>query len=149
MIDTIKENKTLKELMLGSIAYGAVFMIPLIIFTERKLYHVLGLLIGILISLILAYNMAESIDVAVILDEKSADAYLRKKASIRYLIVCVAVIAVGVSDFGNVLTCMAGVMGLKIGAYLQPLTHKLLNPNEEKPVYPVINNEEGGEAVDE
>ena len=151
-MELLKENKTLQEMMFGSFVFSLIIEIVLLIFFDNRLYHSIGMLVGFLVSLALAYNMADTIDIAVDLDEKSAKAFLQKKSSLRYLAVCVAIIVLGVSNMGNPLTCFAGVMGLKIGAYLQPFTHKLFNPNEVKPVYPeepVKNNEEGGEEVDE
>ena len=125
MPDRIRKNRTLVELMAGAVAYCVVWEAVLLIFTERKLYHTIGLLIGLIICLVLSVSIADSLDVAVSLDEKSAKAYIQKKASLRYLLVCAAIIVLAIFDFGNPLTCFAGLMGLKIGAYLQPITHKI------------------------
>ena len=96
-------------------------------------------LAGLLACIFIAVHMAESIDVAVGLNEKGARAYIQKKASLRYLIVCAAIVLVEVSGLGNPLTFFAGLMGLKIGAYMQPLTHKALEKIYNK----------RGETVDE
>ena len=131
-MEILRYNKTLREMMIGSLVFSGVAGIILVIFTKNTGYQLLGLVVGLLVSLFLAYNMADSIDIAVDLDEKSSKAYLQKQSTIRYLVVCAVIIALGLLDWGNPLTCFVGVMGLKIGAYLQPFTHKLLNPNEEK-----------------
>lgn len=139
MINQVRTNTTLRELIAGAIVYCIIWEIPLLILTERKLYHSLGLLVGLVACIFIAIHMAESIDVAVGLNEKGARAYIQKKASIRYLIVCAAVVITEVSGLGNPLTFFAGIMGLKIGAYLQPLTHK---------VFEKISNKRG-ETADE
>jgi predicted Kef-type K+ transport protein len=119
-------NKTLCELVAGSVLFCMIWELVLLIFTQRRLYHSIGLAVGTVICIALAINMADSIDVAVELDEKQAVGYLRKKAAIRYLIVCAAIIILALTGIGNPLTCFAGVMGLKAGAYMQPLTHRLI-----------------------
>lgn len=139
MLNQLRTNTTLKELIAGATAYCIVWEIILLILTERKLYHSIGLLAGLIICIVLAVSMAQSIDVAVDLNEKGARAYIRKKASLRYIIVCGAVVLLELTGFGNSLTFFAGIMGLKIGAYLQPLTHR---------IFEKISNKRG-ETVDE
>ena len=138
-MDQLRTNTTLKELIAGAAAYCIVWEVFLLILTERKLYHSIGLLAGLIICVVLAVNMAQSIDVAVHLNEKGARAYIQKKASLRYIIVCAAVVLLALSDTGNPLTFFAGIMGLKIGAYMQPFTHK---------IFEKIRNKRG-ETIDE
>lgn len=131
-MNQLRTNQTLKELIAGASVYCFVWIIPLLIFTDRKLYHLAGLLAGLIVCIVLAVNMAASIDVAVDLDVKSAKAYIQKKASLRYLIVCAVIILLGISGSGNPLTFFAGIMGLKIGAYLQPFTHRFFEKMSNK-----------------
>lgn len=112
--------------MTGAVVYCMIWEAVLLIFTERKLYHTIGLIVGLVLCLVLSVSIADSLDVAVGLDEKGAKAYIQKKASLRYLLVCAVIILLAIFDFGNPLTCFAGLMGLKIGAYMQPLTHRVL-----------------------
>lgn len=130
MVNRIRNNRTLIELMIGAAAYCTLWEAVLLIFTERKLYHTIGLLIGFALCIILSVSIADSLDAAVELDEKGAKAYIQKKASLRYLIVCAVIIVLAIFDFANPLTCFAGLMGLKIGAYIQPFTHKILTRNK-------------------
>ena len=111
--------------MAGASVYCAVWEVILLIFTQRRMYHSIGLLIGLILCLALSVSISDSLDVAVSLDEKGAKAYIQKKASLRYLIVCAVIAVLAITDFGNPLTCFAGLMGLKIGAYIQPFTHKV------------------------
>ena len=120
----LKENDTLRELLVGILLFGLVSQIVLLFFTKNRVYHSIGLWIGIVMACFMSFHMAETLDTALLLGEKGADSYLRKKSAIRYFIVCVVVVVAGVIDFCNPLTCMLGIMGLKIGAYLQPATHK-------------------------
>lgn len=125
MLHQLRSNRTLWELIAGAVMYCAFFEIPLLIFTQRRLYHSMGLAAGLIVCILVAANMADTIDIAVDLDEKSAKAYLQKKSSLRYLVICGALLAVQFLKLGNPLTYIAGIMGLKIGAYLQPFTHKV------------------------
>lgn len=138
-MNQLRTNATLRELITGSTVYCLVWEVFLLILTERKLYHSVGILIGLIVCVVLEVSMAQSIDVAVDLDEKGARTYLQKKASLRYVIVCAVVVAIALTDIGNPLTFFAGIMGIKAGAYMQPLTHKVLNK---------INNKRG-ETADE
>jgi len=135
IIDLFKNNKTLRGLIYGIILYGIVVEVILLIFTERKCYYSIGMGIGILMSIICAVHMAWGIDIAVCLDEKSSIALTRKYTVIRYLLLCIVLGAVGISDIGSPVTLIAGYMGLKMGAYLYPLIHiitkKLFGGDEE------------------
>ena len=127
MLERIRNNRTLIELMAGASFYCIIWEAALLIFTDRKLYHSAGLILGLVLCLALSVSIADSLEVAVSLDEKGAKAYIQKKASLRYLIVCAVIIALAISGIGNPLTCFAGLMGLKIGAYIQPFTHKIFS----------------------
>lgn len=125
IIDLIKKNKTLQELLIGIVLFGIICEILLLIFTKNIFYNSTGLVIGLIISLICAVHMAWGIEIAVMLDEKSSIAITRKYTVIRYLIMCVALVAVGVLDFGSPVTLIAGFLALKMGAYFNPLIHKI------------------------
>ena len=131
----LKENETLRELLFGILFFGLFAQILLAVFTERRLYHAIGLWTGILVACIMAVHMAVTLNDAVSLGEKGAAGYLQKKSVIRYVLVCALIVVLGITDFGNPVTYFLGVMGLKIGAYLQPVTHKLtthFKKSEEK-----------------
>lgn len=125
IIDLIKKNKTLQELLIGIVLFGIICEILLLIFTKNIFYNSTGLVIGLIISLICAVHMAWGIEIAVMLDEKSSIAITRKYTVIRYLIMCVVLVAVGVLDFGSPVTLIAGFLALKMGAYFNPLIHKI------------------------
>lgn len=129
IFDLIKTNRTLRELMYGILAFGIICEGLLLIFTKQRAYNSIGLIAGIIISLICAVHMAWGIDIAVNLDEKSSIAFTRKYTVIRYLIMCVILALIGITDFGSPVTLILGYMGLKAGAYMNPLIHKLGGPD--------------------
>ena len=60
------------------------------------------------------------------LGEAGAAKHMRKMYALRYTAVVIAFGATVYFDVGSPITLLIGVMGLKIGAYLQPYTHKVL-----------------------
>lgn len=45
---------------------------------------------------------------------------------LRYLVVVAVFFATAYFEIGNVIVAFVGVMGLKVGAYVQPFTHKVI-----------------------
>ena len=126
IFDLIKKNRTLQELLIGITIYSILVEALLLIFTKNKFYNSIGLIVGAVISLICAVHMAWGIDIAVMLDEKSSIAITRKYTVIRYLIMCVALGVIGVMDLGSPVTLIFGFLGLKMGAYLNPIIHTII-----------------------
>ena len=136
MIRTIlRENETLREMFVGIGLYGLVIGIILAVFFPLKIYREVGLLAGILCAMGMAIHMAWCLEKIVILDEKGAKAYARKTTLIRYAIVCLVLLAIAYTKAGDPVTLVLGTLGLKIGAYLQPLVHKILHRSGHKTVH--------------
>lgn len=126
MIKTLlSENDTLKELISGNIAFAILTEAVLLIFFPNRLYNFVGLFVGALCGIGMAIHMAYCLEISLTLDEKGATAHVRKMTVLRYVCVCLVLVLFGVFRIGNPLTFIFGVMGLKIGAYLQPITHKV------------------------
>lgn len=126
VFDLIRKNRTLRELLYGIILFGVLSEVLLLIFTKEKFYNSIGLVSGIISSLFCAVHMAWGIDIAVMLDEKSSIAITRKYTVIRYLILCVVLAVIGVTDIGSPVTLIIGFLGLKMGAYLYPVIHRII-----------------------
>ncbi len=93
----------------------------------------LGLWIGILLAIAMAGHMDMTIDRCVSgFAEKRAIAYMRVNSVGRYLFVLLAFGLVLVYKIGNPLACFAGVLTLKVAAYTQPFTHKVLTKLKTK-----------------
>lgn len=120
-------NQVLPELLCGIIIYGALIQAAGIWFAEDKVRYTTGLWAGIILAMGMAVNMAVVIlDTVDVMAEKR---YYRKAALyavLRYLAVVFAFVVVWYFELGNVIVMFAGVMGLKIAAYLQPITHKFI-----------------------
>lgn len=131
-----KINPTMVELIYGILAYGIVVLILMTvlelglgiigkIFDDRFIFVITGFLIGISISLILVIMMTRTIENIV-----SGGGYGATRQSvigsiIRSAIVIAAIVLLLVTHIGNVFSMLFGLFGLKLSAYLQPITHKI------------------------
>ena len=120
-------NQALPGLLSGIVLYALVIQFTGIWFVEDKLRYSSGLWIGAVTAMAMAYHIArviaETIDFP---DSEKARMRITAKGIARYAGV-VAVFAVTMYfDLGNLVTLFAGVMGLKISAYLQPALHKVI-----------------------
>ncbi len=121
---TEKINRTLFELEIGILIFGAVCQM-FVFFIKDKAGYSIGLWIGIATALVAAFHMWWSLDRGLDFGEKAAVSYLTKHNIFRYIGIVMVIVAVSVTKIGNPLSTFLGIMGLKAGAYLQPLTKKI------------------------
>lgn len=122
----LKENETLHEMLLGVLVSNfAILIIGLIAFSDKK-SATLGVVIGTVLATFYIIHMAVTIDDALCLDEKGAASELRKNMLIRYVIVCAVIALVSYFEVGNPVLCIFSCLTIKLGAYLQPVMHKIL-----------------------
>ena len=111
-------NDALPGLVATIIGYGLVIQFAGVWFVEDKAAYSIGLWYGIAIAVGLAIHIASVLWDAVSMGEsKDANRRIIAKCLLRYFVV-------GYFHFGNLFTAFLGVLGLKIGAYLQPLFEK-------------------------
>ncbi len=126
MKEKIKENQTLVELVIGIFCFGAVCQIVGIFFTHDQLAYAVSLWIGIIAAAGMAIHMNYTINKVLAYDEGTAEKVTRTSYFLRYGCVMILLGVVAVTGVMNPIVTFLGIMGLKIGAYLQPFTHKLL-----------------------
>ena len=122
----MKKEKTLLELLLGIILLGIVIQIVCIFVSKNYLYDAIGLWSGIAVACFSAIHMKRSIEDALDLGEHQATKYVRFAYVKRMVIILLFMGVVLYFDAGNPILLLIAVFTLKIGAYLQPLTHKLI-----------------------
>lgn len=122
---TLRENKTLQEMLAGIGIAGVIGIALCLIFSKDPVYLIIGLLAGLLGAAFMVIHMAYTIEDAVLLSEKDATNYIRKMTFIRYGVACVLVVGIGVTDVGHPVMCVIGLLLLKAGAYMQPLIHMI------------------------
>ncbi|MDE6363054.1 MAG: hypothetical protein K2O40_12275 [Lachnospiraceae bacterium] len=126
MINRIKKiNTALPGLLLGIILVGILCQTVGIFLVEDKADYSVGLWIGVLTAIFMAFHMAVTLNAAVERDVKGAQAAATRQNIIRYLVVVIILGILMLTRIGNPLAAFAGVMGLKISAYLQPLFARL------------------------
>lgn len=128
----ITSYRTLSDLILGILIFCVICQIGLlvccILFWGKALYYSIGLWLGGLVAIFLAWHMNRSISIAVDFDSATATKLMRKGTYIRYLAIIIILAGFMLIDIVSPLTVFLGIMGLKAGAYSQPFVHKLLNP---------------------
>jgi len=76
-------------------------------------------------AVFMAFHMAVTLNTAVERDVKGAQASATRQNIFRYFIVVVILGILMLTEVGNPLAAFAGVMGLKVSAYMQPLFARL------------------------
>ena len=113
------DERVLKDMIMTMVIYGIIAQIICLFIPGDHLRMAAGLWIG------MAIHMKQSLDEALYLDEKGASKYMQKAYAKRYIAVIILFIGVTYFNLVNILTLIAGVMGLKVAAYSQPIMHKL------------------------
>ena len=119
-----KINTALPGLLFGIILFGALCQIAGLFFAADKADYSIGLWIGVLTAIFMAFHMAVTLNATVERDVKGAQAAATRQNIIRYLVVVVVFAILMVTRIGNPLAAFAGVMGLKVSAYVQPMLLK-------------------------
>ena len=130
-----KLNKVLLELLVGIIVCGLIFEGTGIWFVVDKMRYSIGLLIGILIAIAMSIHMAWALDTSLEFGQGEAEKKILFHNMLRYLLVVLIIVIVIYTGIANPLASFLGVMSLKVAAYLQPITHRLMQKiqkNEEK-----------------
>ncbi len=118
-------NSALPGLLLGIVLFGAVSQLVGIFLVTEKANYSIGLWIGVLTAIFMAFHMAFSLNSAVDRDVKGAQAAATRQNIIRYLIVVLILGILMMTNIGNPIAAFVGIMGLKVSAYLQPIFQKL------------------------
>ncbi|MCR5790744.1 MAG: hypothetical protein K6G83_12715 [Lachnospiraceae bacterium] len=137
LLKNLRTNETLQEFLTGIGLYGGVCLAAALIFSERKLYAVIGLVIGLLAAVFYVLQLYHAIDASLDYDEKGAAACMRKNFLIRYLVVAAVAVLTAVTDIGSIFTCFAGILGVKLGAYLQPFVRRHFFKRIDPPAEPL------------
>ncbi len=116
-----KINTALPGLLFGIILFGILCQVVVFFLVEDKTGYSVGLWVGVFTAIFMAFHMAVTLNTAVERDVKGAQASATRQNIIRYFIVVVILGILMLTKVGNPLAAFAGVMGLKVSAYLQPL----------------------------
>lgn len=118
-------SDVLPQLWAGVLAYGVICEIAGLIFVKQRLSYSIGLWAGIFCALFMATHMAWSLGCALDMEENDAVKKIQMHNLLRYGVVVIVFFFLLYTELGNPLAAFLGVMGLKVAAYLQPVTHKI------------------------
>lgn len=125
---TSKIDRTLLELLMGILLFTVVCQLAGMWFVPSISAYSLGLWIGALLAGLCAFHMWWSLDRNLTVNadnEKGAQAFATKWSMIRYAVILLVFLILCLTDFAYPLAAFLGIMGLKAGAYLQPLMNKI------------------------
>lgn len=125
-----KIDETLMGLMIGIVAFSVVAQLAGMFFVDSIAKYTLGLWIGTVLALASAYHMWWSLDRNLTVNadnEGAARAFAIKQSMIRYAVILIVFVGICLTDFAYPLSAFLGIMGLKVGAYLQPVINRLLH----------------------
>lgn len=125
-IGSFRINRTGIELIIGNVIYYILGQILILIFADRKLNVSIGFILGVIISVLMTFHMTIAIEQAMSFNERGADRHVKKTTAARMILCFIALIVIGITRVGDIVAALFGVMALKVSAYLQPLTHKVL-----------------------
>lgn len=125
-----KINETLFGMMIGIVVFAVVAQLAGMFFVDSMMKYTIGLWIGTVLALVCAYHMWWSLDRNLTINADNvggARAFALKQNMIRYFVILIVFVGVCLTDFAYPLSAFLGIMGLKVGAYLQPVINRILH----------------------
>ncbi len=127
----MNRSRTFWEVALNCVLLGMVIEV-ICIFLPFSLWDLsLGLWIGVGIAIAMLAGIETSLEQSMEMQENASVKFSKSRAVLRYVLVVLAFGIVLVYEIGNPVACFAGIMTLKVGAYLQPFTHKILSKRKK------------------
>lgn len=119
-----KVNPTLIEMMLGIALWGVVLVLVFCWFADSRVSFVLSLAAGALAAAGLAVHMYVSIEDSLELPQDDAVKHMRRGTFLRTFVM-MAMFVLAWKLHGSVAGMFLGLLTLKLGAYTQPLVHRV------------------------
>ncbi len=120
-------NETLKDLIIGIVLSMIVVCIIGALVSNNKVAFILGDILGSIIAILLSIHLNATIARALDMNEEGAAKYTKKMSILRLIIMgCAVVVALTLPEVFNLIGTLLGILGLKISAYLQPLTNRFI-----------------------
>lgn len=132
-------NRGLLELLIGILISGSAILLVVITISLIRgadtLKWTVSLLTGVIMSLIAAWHISFVLDRGL----EYGDAAQKKIFAgymLRYAVLAILFTLIAITKYLDVIVAFVGYMSMKLGAYLQPFTHKLTNKyfNETDPI---------------
>lgn len=138
-----KINPTMVELIIGILVFGiigvAIFIglhiasVPVeSFFDDSILQIVIGFIIGIIFSIVFIIHMTFSVENALEMGEQGALKHTRIMYVVRMATLVIVFAIMLLLGIGNVFSLLFGLLSLKLSAYMQPITHRVMHRSEKK-----------------
>ena len=111
---------------LGQLLFGIVCQLVGMFFAQSKGWYTASLWLGVTFSLAAVIHMARTLDRALQMGE-AASKVITRGYLFRYIMIIFVMVVAALTKVLNPLIVFLGYMSLKVTAYIQPFTHKLLN----------------------
>ncbi len=121
-MDKVKD--TLIELFIGIGIYFVIAEIVGLVFVENKLTYTAGLVLGTIGAMLLSIHMYYTLNKGLDMDKDAATKYIKNNSFIRLGIMLLILLVGRVITYISFLAVFIGLLGLKIGAFMQPLVNK-------------------------
>lgn len=123
--ERVRNHLTLYELITGIILLSVIGEVFVLIFAKGERIPVtLSLFVGSLTGIWMAIHMNWSIETVLDFESGSATKMMQRYSIIRYAVAAFVLVLAGVSGYFHVVIVFAGMIFLKMAAYLQPFLHK-------------------------
>ena len=121
-----KETRNLVlEVSSGIVIFTAAAMLAaLVVYPKPSVFT--GLLLGMVLALAMFFSMAEVLDRSM----KTEDSKIVQKRTVLFAVLVIVV--VWFPDQVNAVALVIGVLGLKAGAYLQPVIHRIVSRGKKE-----------------
>lgn len=130
--EKIKSNLTLLEMWVGIVLFLIVCQMSIVWFVSDKLNFSIGLWLGGCMAILATLHLSISLERALDFDEGGAKKHMVIQNLVRYFVLIIFLGILMITDFANPLAAFLGIMGIKIGAYLQPFIHKVFSKMKNK-----------------
>ena len=120
-----KMSSVLKELILEIFIFGIVFQIVGAFLVKDQASYAMGLWIGIVCAALMAAHMEWALVTGMDMGD-GARGHIQKHSMIRYGVVLIIFALLAYFFKATIVPCFLGLMTLKVAAYLQPFTHKII-----------------------
>ncbi len=117
-------HPTLKELICGVFLWGLLLGLGFVWLSDSKMGFLLSLSAGVLVAAGMAFHMCWFIGDSLELEQEDASKHMKKGTVLR-MAAAMALVVLVWRLHGDIIAVFLGLLTLKLGAYTQPLTHRL------------------------
>lgn len=120
------ETRTMLELYVGIIIVAIIFLVIGLIFARPMWMYFVGVLGGALGAAFQLYNMYDTIDRALSVDEGKARSYMTAKSMMRLILSAVIMVVAYMVGLPAFIGAILGLFSLKVAALINPIIKKVL-----------------------